>query len=136
MIQRLRLWGPRHRASDIRWSIAANTQIEMADRTALDELGWGYDLAGSVDGVLCASRHPTGWFVHGLRSDSMSRTQAREFAEFTTVRVYLLLREGPRPPAWRLSPDGREWRAFLLAAPAEPLSEVPDVLPPHWSPSG
>lgn len=132
MIQRLRAWAARRRTADVRWSIAADTEIGAVDGPTLDELAWGYDLGGSVDGVLVATRHPTGWFVHGLRSASMSRRQAREFAEFTTVRVYLLLHEGPRPPAWMPSPDGREWRAFSLAQSAEPPSDVPDVLPAHW----
>ncbi len=46
----------------------------------------------SVDGVLVATRHPTGWFLHAVRRDDLSEDQLAPFRELVTVRSYLSAR--------------------------------------------
>ena len=121
--------------TDPRWEIAANTEIWISDAATLAELAkgcFGVDQNEKINGAVIAARHPTGWFVHALRSRWMSGHEARHFAEFVKVRVFLLLAGGGRPQAWGAAQDGSEWRAFSLAREAEAVRAVPDQLPARW----
>jgi hypothetical protein len=120
---------------DPRWEIAANTEIWTRDAATLTELArgcCGVDQNEQIYGAVIAARHPTGWFVHALRSPWMSGHEARHFAEFVKVRVFLLLVGGQRPQAWGAAQDGSEWRAFSLARDAEAVRAVPGQLPASW----
>ncbi|MEP7035658.1 MAG: hypothetical protein ABI934_08720 [Actinomycetota bacterium] len=120
---------------DPRWEVASNTEIWTSDAATLAELAggcYGVDQNEQIYGAVIAARHPTGWFVHALRSRWMSGHEARQFAEFVKVRVFLLLVGGARPQVWGASQDGSEWRAFSLARDAEAVGSVPDQLPATW----
>lgn len=122
-------------APDPRWAIAANTEIWTSDTATLARLASeleGVDQGEQVHGAVIASKHPTGWFVYALRSRLMSVEDSLHFAEFVTVRVFLLLVAGPRPLAWGTAREGTEWRAVSLGRDADALRSVPGELPASW----
>ena len=67
--------------TDPLWDVASATQVLVADPDDGD-LAWrSRPTRGSrtpiVDGVLVATRHPTGWFVHAVRRDDLPEDPAR-----------------------------------------------------------
>lgn len=106
----------RGRRPDPTWEVAARTQILVADDVeVLDLVQSTRCRRASVDGVLVARRHPTGWFVHAVRSQALDPVQSRYFEELVTVRVHLLLGHGPLPPVWEQVPREDEWRSAALS---------------------
>jgi hypothetical protein len=47
----------------------------------------------------------------------MSAEELSDFRHFVSVRVYLLLHDGPVPGAWERGSSSGEWVADLVAAP-------------------
>lgn len=120
----------RGRPTDPLWEVASATQILLADPTTVTSLALETDVRQAdteVDGVLVATRHPTGWFLHAVRRHDLSEDQLDPFRELVTVRSYLLLAHGPEAPAWRPSATEGEWRSVWYS-PARQLSELDDAL--------
>lgn len=116
--------------TDPLWEVASATQVLAADRTTVASLALESELReprADVDGVLVATRHPTGWFLHAVRRDDLSEDQLAAFREVVTVRSYLLLAHGPHAPAWRPSPVEEEWRSVSYSLAGE-LSDLGDAL--------
>lgn len=108
--------GPRS-TSDPLWEVAARTQIFTADEATVARLCTDRLSGDAVahDGVLVAQRHPTGWFVHGVRSESLGAERLALFRELVTVRAHLLLTSGPHSPTWLAGPTDGEWRSPATA---------------------
>ena len=126
----MRLFRDGERPADPQWDIASATQILVADPTTVTSLALESDprqLDADVDGVLVATRHPTGWFLHAVRRDDLPEDQFAPFRESVTVRSYLLLAHGPEAPAWRPSPIEGEWRSVWYSLARE-LAELDDAL--------
>ncbi len=119
----------RERPVDPLWDVASATQVLVADPRTVTALANEGEAAGgaTVDGVLVAVRHPTGWFLHAVRRDDLPDDQLAPFRELVTVRSYLLLANGPEAPAWRLSPIAGEWRSVWFSVASE-FSELDDAL--------
>jgi hypothetical protein len=120
----------RRRPTDPLWQVASATQILVADPTTVTSLSLESDLGepdAAVDGVLVASRHPTGWFLHAVRRSDLPADQLAPFRELVTVRSYLLLAQGPESPAWRPSPVEGEWRSVWFSLARE-LSALDNAL--------
>jgi len=123
------LFRDREQRTDPLWQVASATQVLAADPTKVTSLALESELrqpVAEVDGVLVATRHPTGWFLHAVRRDDLSEGRLGAFREAVTVRSYLLLAEGPQAPAWRPSPVDDEWRSVWYS-PAGELSELQDA---------
>jgi hypothetical protein len=123
------LFRDRRRRPDPWWQVASATQVLVAHPTAVTSLALEGELPEpntEVDGVLVATRHPTGWFLHAVRRDDLSDGRLDAFREAVMVRSYLLLSEGPQAPAWRRSPVEDEWRSVWYSLPHE-LSELQDA---------
>jgi len=117
-------------STDPQWEVAAATQILVADPTTVSRLAVESvlrQLDGEVVGVVVASRHPTGWFLHAVWRDDLSQEQLAPFRELVTVRTYLLLAQGPQAPAWLPSPVEGEWRSVGYSAARE-LADLDDAL--------
>lgn len=120
----------RRSPTDPLWEVASATQILVADPTTVTSLSLESDLRepdAAADGVLVASRHPTGWFLHAVRRDDLPTDQLAPFRELVTVRSYLLLAQGPEAPVWRPSRVDGEWRSVWFSLARE-LSELDDAL--------
>jgi hypothetical protein len=118
------------RPTDPQWDLAAGTQILVADLATVISLApdrYPHQPDAEVVGVLVASRHPTGWFIHAVRRDDLSANQLALFRELVTVRSYLLLAYGPQSPAWLPSPVEGEWRSVGYSLARE-LAELDDAL--------
>ncbi len=79
----------RRSPTDPLWEVASATQILVADPTTVTSLSLESDLRepdAAADGVLVASRHPTGWFLHAVRRDDLPTDQLAPFRELVTVR--------------------------------------------------
>lgn len=126
----MHLFRDRARATDPLWDVASATQVLVADPKSVMSLA-PEPAPGEpdkiVDGVLVATRHPTGWFLHAVRRDDMSEDQVEAFRELVTVRSYLLLSRGAEEPAWRSAPLVGEWRSVWFSIARE-LSELDDAL--------
>jgi hypothetical protein len=94
------------------WELASATRVFTSDTATLEELARRFapDVAHpAVNGLVLASRHPTGWFVHAVQAP-LTEAEAEAFEELVTMRVYLLLTEGPgRSDTWLEAPDGIHW---------------------------
>jgi len=126
----MHLFRARERRTDPLWDVASATQVLVADPTTVTCLALGAEVRSSdatVDGVVVAARHPTGWFIHAVRRDDLPAAQLEPFRELVTVRSYLLLARGPEAPAWRRSPTRGEWRSVWFS-PARELAELHDAL--------
>jgi hypothetical protein len=128
----MHLFRDRGRPTDPLWEVASATRILVADPTTVTSLSLESDPSepdADVDGVLVASRHPTGWFLHAVRRDDLSADELAPFRELVIVRSYLLLAHGPGLPAWRPSPVEGEWRSvwYSLARELSELSELDDT---------
>lgn len=124
------LFRHRERRPDPWWQVASATQVLVADPATVTSLALEGELRqpnAEVDGVLVATRHPTGWFLHAVRRDDLPEGRLGAFGEAVTVRGYVLLAEGPQAPAWRPSPLDHEWRSVWYS-PARELSEFQDAL--------
>jgi hypothetical protein len=123
------LFRDRGRRPDAWWQAASATQMLAADPATVTSLALEGELGeptAEVDGVLVATRHPTGWFLHAVRRDDLSEGRLDAFREAVTVRSYLLLSDGPQAPAWRRSPVEDEWRSVWYSLARE-LSELWDA---------
>jgi hypothetical protein len=126
----MHLFRDREARTDPLWDVASATQVLMADPKTVTALALEIDLRhpdADVDGVLVATRHPTGWFIHAVRRDDLPRAQLAPLRELVTVRSYLLLARGPEAPAWRRSPTDGEWRSVWFSLARE-LAELDDAL--------
>lgn len=126
----MHLFGDRGRPTDPLWDVASATQILMAEPTTVTSLAVESELpepGADVVGVVVASRHPTGWFLHAVRRDDLSEDELAPFRESVTVRSYLLLASGPEAPVWRPSPVEGEWRSVWYSLARE-LSDLDDAL--------
>jgi hypothetical protein len=126
----MHLFRDREGRSDPLWDVASATQVLGADPKTVTSLALETDLRQpdtAVDGVLVATRHPTGWFIHAVRRDDLPRDQLAPFRELVTVRSYLLLARGPEASAWRRSPTDGEWRSVWFSLARE-LAELDDAL--------
>jgi len=115
---------------DPQWELAAATQILVADPATVTSLALECHPRqpdAEVVGVMVASRHPTGWFIHAVRRDDLSEDQLAPFRELVTVRTYLLLAQGPQAPAWLPSPVEGEWRSVGYSLARE-LARLDDAL--------
>jgi hypothetical protein len=104
----------RDRGADPLWKVASATQIFGADEETVNTLarvGSWAESPGPVDGVLIGRRHPTGWFLHGVRRHTLMADELPVFTELVMVRSYLLLAHGPDASVWRLGADTDEWRS-------------------------
>jgi hypothetical protein len=121
----------RERPADPVWGVAAATPILVADLQTVRSLAFEtgvHEPGVTLDGVLVAVRHPTGWFLHAVRRDDMPADQLTAFRELVTVRSYVLLAHGPgAAPAWQPSPSQGEWRSAAFSIARE-LSELDDAL--------
>ena len=120
----------RERPTDPFWEVASATQIFAADPATVTGLARATDvgqLDATLDGILTATRHPTGWFVHGVRRDDLPGEHVRLFRELVTVRTYLLLARGPEAPAWLPSTVPGEWLSLSFSIARE-LSELDGTL--------
>jgi hypothetical protein len=120
----------RERPTDPLWDVASATQILVADLETVTSLAFetGVRKPGvSLDGILIATRHPTGWFLHAVRRDDLPEEQLTAFRELVTVRGYLLLAYGPQAQAWYPSPIEDEWRSVAFSIARE-LSELDEAL--------
>lgn len=118
------------RQTATRWESASATQILVADPATVERLAaeaTSGEEPAAVEGVLIAVRHPTGWFVHGVRRDDVAGSRASGFRELVTVRTYLLLTHGPATPAWRRTSVSGEWRSISFSA-ARDLAALDDAL--------
>lgn len=114
----MNLFSRPERRADRLWQVAAVTEIFTADEETVTGLAQALDVPRSdrsIDGVLVAKRHPTGWFVHAVRRDTLLPDQIPLFEELVTVRSYLLLAHGPQAPAWRAARVEGEWRSPAFA---------------------
>jgi hypothetical protein len=112
------------------WDVASTPQILVADLQTVTSLAFETDACKpgvTLDGVLIASRHPTGWFLHAVRRDDLPEDQVPAFRELVTVRSYLLLAHGPAAQAWHPSPIEDEWRSVAFSIARE-LSELDEAL--------
>jgi hypothetical protein len=73
--------------------------------------------ADVVGGRITARRHPTGWFLSASHPAGMSAEELADFRHFVSVRVYVLLHDGPVPGAWERGSSSGEWVADLVPAP-------------------
>jgi hypothetical protein len=106
------------RGADPRWVVAAGTQIFTTDRETVVRLVREVDPDASeraLDGVLIARSHPTGWFLWAVRRADLSGEELDHFVELVSVRVYLVLRGGPRSNLWRPAPGDQEWRSAVVS---------------------
>jgi hypothetical protein len=120
----------RERPTEPFWAVASATQIFLADPATVASLASATYVGqhdAAPDGILTATRHPTGWFVHGVRLDDLPAEQIRLFRELVTVRTYLLLAHGPEAPAWLPSTVPGEWLSLSLSIARE-LSELDKTL--------
>jgi hypothetical protein len=115
------------RPHDPLWEVASATQMQVADAESVTELAAEtVALAqATVEGVVVATRHPTGWFVHAVRSGELPESHVAPLQEVVTVRTYLLLAHGPGA-AWRPAPVADEWRSVSLSLERE-LAELDDA---------
>jgi hypothetical protein len=122
----------RHREgrTDPLWDVASTIQVLEADPTTVTSLALETDVSepdAAVEGVLVATRHPTGWFIHAVRRNDLSGAELAPVRELVTVRSYLLLSRGPEAPAWRRSPTDGESRSVWYSLARE-LAELDDAL--------
>jgi hypothetical protein len=106
------------------WNVASGTEMFVADNEVLSSLASVAAFEphdAEIDGVVVATRHPTGWFVHAVRRDDLPEAQIGPFRELVTVRTYLLLAHGPMAPAWRPTGAFAEWRSVCLSPSRELL---------------
>jgi len=118
------------RRADPRWELAASTPVLSADPKTVVGLVREVDAqAGerTLDGVLIACAHPTGWFLHAVRRDDLREEDLDHFHELVIVRNYLLLRQGPIPQVWRPAPVGQEWRSVAVSMAADVAGIVGDL---------
>jgi hypothetical protein len=94
---------PRPVVEDPAWAIAASVQFQ--------------EDAEVVGGRIAARRHPTGWFLSASHPAGMSAEELADFRHFVSVRVYVLLHDGPVPGAWERGSSSGEWVADLVPAP-------------------
>jgi hypothetical protein len=126
----MHLFSDRAGRADPLWDVASATQVLAADPKTVTSLALETDLrqpAAAVDGVVVATRHPTGWFMRAVRRDDLPEAELAPFRELVTVRSYLLLARGPEVPPWRCSPIDGEWR-FVWFSLARELAELDDTL--------
>ena len=125
----MHLFRDRARTADPMWEVAAATQILVADAETVTRLARETTLVelDRIEAVLVATRHPTGWFVHAVRRVDLPDAHVHPLRELVTVRTYLLLTQGPQPPAWRPAPEPGQWRSISLS-PARELAELDDAL--------
>ena len=119
----------RERRADPLWVVAAATQVLTADPETVSSLAPASDTGdreASLDGLLIAIRHPTGWFVHAVRRNDLPEDHHAEFRELVTVRSYVLLAHGPQSPAWVPSPRNGEWCSVSFSISRQ-LSELDDA---------
>ena len=109
----------RSRRRDPRWGVASTTQVLVADPATVtrlaNETGAVVEPDATVEAVLVAVRHPTGWFVHAVRRDDLGDDSVTPLRELVTVRTYLLLTRGPEAPVWHPAPGADEWRSIALS---------------------
>jgi hypothetical protein len=113
------------------WKVASATQVFVAAEEVINQLAQAPDVLGSkgpADGLLIAQRHPTGWFLHAVRRDTLSSDQVALFAELVTVRAYLLLTLGPQVPAWEPGPEEGTWRSLAWPPEKQELLALDDAL--------
>jgi hypothetical protein len=117
--------------TDPMWNVASATPVFVAGEEDVDRLVQEHDLMpsrGRVDGLLVAQRHPTGWFLHAVRRDTLPLDQVALFAELVTMRAYLLLRLGPQAPAWEPAPEEGTWLSPAWPPEKEELTALDDAL--------
>jgi hypothetical protein len=94
------------------WDLASATRVFSCDAATLEELARRFapDVAHpTIEGLVLASRHPTGWFVHAVHAP-LTDAEVERFQELVQVRVFLLLTEGPgSSDTWLEAPDGIHW---------------------------
>lgn len=120
----------RNRPTDPLWEVASATRILVAEQTTLTSLACRTDTEkpdATLDGILIATRHPTGWFLHAVRRSDLPEDQLAAFRELVTVRSYLLLAYGTHTPVWFPSPIEGEWRSVSFSMTRE-LSELRGAL--------
>jgi hypothetical protein len=91
--------------SDENWELARSIQLTPSR----DGIRPGYN------GVVTAEPHPAGWFISARFDPDLSAAEIQDFAQFVTVRTYLLLDRGPDGSEWEPTRDG-VWRADCVAA--------------------
>jgi hypothetical protein len=125
------LFGNHRRGSDPRWEVSSGTQILVADPETVtrlaDETELDVEQGATVDAVLVAVRHPTGWFVHAVRRDDLEESCVALLRELVDVRTYLLLSRGAEAPLWHLVHGTDEWRSIALSLERD-LDALDDVL--------
>ena len=102
---------PTPNTTDPRWEVARRTPLFTCGDDGFAELTGSLAPGAEPDllhGLVVASQHPTGWFVHAVHGP-LSEATAAEFAEVVQVRVYLLLTQGPGHETWSQAPDGIHW---------------------------
>jgi hypothetical protein len=117
------------RRPDPIWKVASRTEMFVADKEVLSSLASVEEFEVhdvEIDGVVVGTRHPTGWFVHAVRRQDLPEAQIGPFRELVTVRTYLLLAQGPIPPAWRPTTATGEWRSVCLS-PSSDLSKLDEA---------
>lgn len=109
------------RRADPLWDVASETQIFTADEQTLTALTRDVGIPDGqwIDGVLLAQRHPTGWFVHAVRRDTLAADQVPLLDEAVTVRSYLLFTEGSETPTWLPVSGGQEWLSLVYSVGEE-----------------
>ncbi len=94
-------WPQRSVALHPEWAIAVSVPISA----------YAAGSPGDTPGTVIARRHPTGWFIAASHGADMSAEDLADFRHFVCVRVYLLLRHGPRAAAWAHDEAREQWRA-------------------------
>lgn len=107
------------------WELASATQVFTCDEATLEELARRFAPGvahPAVEGLVLASRHPTGWFVHAVHAP-LTDAETDTFKELVKVRVFLLLTDGPGHDTWLEAPDGIHWVSPALR-PEEVTEEL------------
>jgi hypothetical protein len=126
----VQLFRSREQPTDPLWDVASATQILVADLQTVTSLALETDVRKpgvALDGILIATRHPTGWFLHAVRRDDLPEDQLAAFRELVKVRSYLLLAYGPQAHVWNASPIDDQWRSVSFSIARE-LSELEEAL--------
>jgi hypothetical protein len=104
------------------WTTARSVPITS------DQIHWEPDQIG----VIIAQRHATGWFLQATYRADAPDAEFEHFREFIAVRVYLLLTQGPRSPAWSRGENDGRWVASWVITQCEIADLMPDTVPAHW----